>query len=232
MPSDFTNENEKLLLEVAKAFGGLLDQVVFLGGATTFLLVDKGAQVHARKTDDVDVIADLITRADYYRFSDELKKRGFREDQRDGAPLCRWQVDREGISYTVDVMPLAESVLGFTNRWYPEALKNTNLHVIGEDLEIRIVKPLFFLATKFEAYHGRFEGDYFSRDIEDIVCLLEHRKALVIELLDAPEILRVYLKKEFSLLLNSDFLNILPGLVDGTSSYSMVKRQLELMIRA
>jgi predicted nucleotidyltransferase len=129
-------------------------------------------------------------------------------------------------------MPLEKSVLGFANRWYPEALKNTELHVLGEGLEIRVVKPLFFMATKFEAFHGRSEGDYYCKDIEDIVCLLEHRKALAIELLDAPETLHAYLKEEFSLLLNSDFLNLLPGLVDGQSSAAVVKRQLELMIKA
>jgi hypothetical protein len=39
MPRSFANANKKLLLGVATAFGDLLDQVVFLGGATTSLLV-------------------------------------------------------------------------------------------------------------------------------------------------------------------------------------------------
>lgn len=44
MPSNFTSENLRLIEQVAEAFGDLVDQVVFLGGITTSLLVDAAAQ--------------------------------------------------------------------------------------------------------------------------------------------------------------------------------------------
>lgn len=232
MPSNFADENRALLCEVARAFGDLLDQVVFLGGATTSLLVDEGAEANARKTDDVDVIADLLTTADYYHFAEQLRARGFREDQSDGAPLCRWKVQSQSVTYTVDVMPCTAEVLGFANQWYPEALKHTTPHLLEDGCQIDVVQPLYFLATKFEAYHGRFEGDYYSRDIEDIVFVIEHRKNLAVELLDASGDLRDYLKHEFENLNNPEFRNVLPGLLDNEDSLSVVRRQIELMAKS
>lgn len=44
------------------------------------------------------------------RFGERLRALGFREDQREGAPLCRWLVE----DLVVDVMPARERVLGFT----------------------------------------------------------------------------------------------------------------------
>jgi len=78
-----------LLEQIAEAFGDLLDQVVFLGGITTALLVDPAAKGSTRKTADVDVIIDLVSRPKYYEFSEKLREKGFREDQSDGAPICR-----------------------------------------------------------------------------------------------------------------------------------------------
>lgn len=229
MPRSFANANKKLLLGVATAFGDLLDQVVFLGGATTTLLVDQGAEVYARPTDDVDVIADLVTRADYYKFSEDLRAHGFREDQSDKAPLCRWIATHLDVEYTVDVMPIDESILGFSNRWYEESMNTAVQVTLEQGIQIRVVQPLYFLATKFEAFHGRFEGDYLSRDIQDIACLLEHRNDLPLELLDAKPELQEALRNEFRGLSSPDFLNVLPGLLDDPQSLATVKRKIELL---
>jgi hypothetical protein len=66
----------------------------------------------------VEVIAEIGSYAEYTIFSERLRKLGFREDTSEGAPLCRWKQD----DLTLDVMPLDAAVLGFSNRWYPEAL--------------------------------------------------------------------------------------------------------------
>lgn len=65
---------------VASALGELLPQVTFVGGSTTVLLVDEAAHHGIRKTDDVDVIIDVTTQIEYYKFSKKLRELGFRED--------------------------------------------------------------------------------------------------------------------------------------------------------
>ncbi|MBC7881061.1 MAG: hypothetical protein H7Y37_06965 [Anaerolineae bacterium] len=106
------------------ALGGLLPETVFVGGAAMQVhLLDSDADV--RTTEDVDCVVEITTRADYYAYANELRKRGFQEDTREGAPLCRWRF--RGI--TVDVMPCSEEVLGYSNRWYPPGIQSSECFV-------------------------------------------------------------------------------------------------------
>jgi hypothetical protein len=66
----------------------------------------------------VDAIAEITSYAAYAGFSQRLRHLGFREDDNEDAPICRW---RQGKT-TLDVMPLDEKILGFSNRWYRPAL--------------------------------------------------------------------------------------------------------------
>src|ERR1700676_3354505 len=93
-----------------------------------------------------------------------------REDTSEGAPLCRW-VHQHTI---LDVMPLDEKILGFSNRWYKAAMKSSTTKRISPDLEIRMVTGPFFIATKLEAFRGRGKGDFLgSRDLEDLVSVVD-----------------------------------------------------------
>jgi hypothetical protein len=68
----------------------------------------------------------------------------------------------------LDVIPLDERILGFSNRWYPGAMEAAVRRRLADDLEIRMVTAPFFVATKLEAFKGRGRGDFFgSRDLED-----------------------------------------------------------------
>jgi hypothetical protein len=111
--------NVVMLEQVASHLGTLLDKVVFVGGAVTSLLTTDPAATEVRVTMDVDVIVQVISRTDYYRLEKRLRLLGFVHDQSENAPLCRWLID--GIK--VDVMPTDESILGFSNRWYPLAIR-------------------------------------------------------------------------------------------------------------
>lgn len=106
--------NVEMLLAAARAFGDLRDEVVFVGGAVVDLLVTDPAAPRPRFTDDVDVVVEVTTQVEWYALADRLRRRGFREDRREGAPLCRWLAG----DLAVDVMPGIEKVLGFANRWY------------------------------------------------------------------------------------------------------------------
>ena len=77
-------------------------------------------------------------------------------------------------------MPLDEKILGLSNRWYRAAMESSVTERLSDDLEIRIVKGPFFIATKFEAFKGRGKGDYFgSHDLEDLISVVDGRPALV-----------------------------------------------------
>ena len=63
---------------------------MFVGGAVAGVLITYPAMPDIRPTQDVDVICRVIARADYNRLGKQLRERGFQEDTRPGASLCRW----------------------------------------------------------------------------------------------------------------------------------------------
>jgi hypothetical protein len=158
---------------------------------------------------DVDAIAEITSYAENVRFGERLRDVGFTEDTSDGAPLCRWRQDE----VILDVMPLDERILGFSNRWYREAMCAAKVLPLEPSLEIRVITAPFFVATKLEAFKGRGRGDYLaSHDLEDVLSVIDGRSELVKEARSAPEDLRAYLALEFSSLLRDrNFIDALPG---------------------
>jgi len=127
----------------------------------------------------------------------------------EGAPLCRW---KHG-ALTLDVMPLDPKVLGFSNRWYPGALRTAIQFELPNGISIRCITAPYFLGTKLEAFRGRGKGDYFaSYDLEDFVAVVDGRSLLLAEMEAASPDLRSYVGKAVLLLLaDSRFLDALPG---------------------
>jgi hypothetical protein len=79
--------NNLIMIEqVASHFCDLLDQVVFLGGAVTGLFFTENAAEEVRFTQDVDVIVEVTSHADYYQLEAALRKKGFINDQSEDAP--------------------------------------------------------------------------------------------------------------------------------------------------
>jgi predicted nucleotidyltransferase len=76
-------------------------------------------------------------------------------------------------------MPLDQKILGFSNRWYRAAMESSVTVRLWDDLEIRIVRGPFFIATKLGAFQGRGKGDFFgSHDLEDLISVVDGRPAL------------------------------------------------------
>lgn len=199
----------ELLEFVAKRLGPLADEVVFLGGAATALLVTDQAAPQVRFTTDVDVIVEIATLADYYKLGQRLRALGFREDDREDAPLCRWRTG----GVPVDVMPTDGAILGFGNRWYTQTL-STSLQVeLANGCKIRLARAPLFLATKIEAFHGRGEGDFFeSHDLEDLVAVIDGRPNIVDEVMQSIKEVREYLARELAAFMESGvFLPALAG---------------------
>jgi hypothetical protein len=111
--------NLEQLIAAADALRPLLPELMFVGGCVTGLLITDEAAAEPRGTIDVDAIAEIRSYTQYAEFGDRLRCPGFNEDTSEGAPLCRW-IQSETI---LDIMPLDENILGFSNGWYKAAMK-------------------------------------------------------------------------------------------------------------
>jgi len=152
---------------VARALAGETPSVVFVGGTVTALYPLEGG-VEVRPTVDVDCVVDVATTAEYYAFVGRLRTRGFRECTDDNAPLCRLVL----ADVRVDVVATSDTGLGPTNRWYRDAVAEAASHSLA-DIEVRAITPVYFVATKLEAFRGRGGGDYqASHDLEDTLSVL------------------------------------------------------------
>jgi predicted nucleotidyltransferase len=191
----------EMLERVALRLGDLKSQVAFVGGAITGLLITDAGAPPPRPTDDIDLIVEVGVMADYYQLAERLRTLGFAEDTSEEAPVCRWLV--EGIK--VDVMPTSGVPLGFSNRWYSDAIESAEEHEISPGTLVRVVSAPYFIATKIEAYRGRGNGDLASsHDIEDVVAVVDGRAELADECAGSPHGLRAYVAKEMATLLASE----------------------------
>jgi len=218
--------NLRLLKEAAKLLMPVLDDLVFVGGCTTGLLITDQGAGDVRPTFDVDAITGITSYADYASFSERLRRLGFIEDTSEDAPLCRWlQGDTK-----LDVMPLDETILGFSNRWYEPALRSSQDYELEPALQIRVISASYYCATKIEAFKGRGNGDYLSsHDIEDLITVVDGRSELVTELRSAPDDVRSYIAEALSQMLqNRGFIDALPGyLLPDAASQSRITIVLE-----
>jgi len=208
--------NLEMLCKVADALGDLREEVVFVGGAVVNLLLTDPAAVATRPTDDVDVIIEIGGEAERVALRERLVRQGFGEDSSEDAPICRWTT--RGIK--VDVMPTDSSILGFSNRWYRDALRNAKRATPPGCSPIWVITAPYFVATKIEAFRGRGGGDYLaSHDIEDLIVVVDGRQELVDEIDAAPADLRDYVSEAIGeLLQDEDFLDALPGHLAGDSA--------------
>jgi hypothetical protein len=119
--------------------------------------------------------------------------------------MCRWRHGPSAASdeLILDAMPARADLLGFGNRWQAAALPYACPVTLPSGSVVRAVSPPYLMATKLEAFHGRGRGDHLgSRDLEDIVLLVDGRESLVDEVLEAASDVRAYLTDEVGALLD------------------------------
>lgn len=185
------------LEQIAAGLGELRDKVVFVGGAVVELYLPRPAKIRLRPTNDVDCIIQFTTRIEHARFEESLRKHRFRDAAITipKAPICRWIYEE----ILVDFMPTDQAILGFSNRWYPEAVQAKELFRLPSGTEIAICALPYFLATKLEAFKDRGAKDpRASTDLEDIVTLIDGVADLETKLLKSAEPVKLYLKEEFA----------------------------------
>jgi len=201
--------NIEMIIQAARLLGDLREKMAFLGGATTGILITDPAAPELRPTLDIDVIIEIISITEYYQLETALRSLGLKQSMKKGDPICRWMTSE----IILDVMPTDEDILGFSNQWYSDALKNSMTYEIEKNLSIKIVTAPYFLATKIEAFFGRGKNDYlFSHDMEDIISVIDGRKEIIEEVKNSPEELRTFLSETFKAFLQNDsFIESLSG---------------------
>jgi predicted nucleotidyltransferase len=203
-----------MLESVAGALGSdLRERLVFVGGCTTALFItDPITLEDVRATDDVDLIVDLAGYGEWAQLQEQLRQKGFLESPQDEV-ICRMRLGE----LKVDFMPDDAKILGFSNRWYAYGIESAVTHQLTPELEIKVLLPELFVATKLEAYRGRGEGDLItSRDVEDILLVVDGREELLTEVQHAREDIRSFVAEQFRELQKDDeFENFLIGNIRG-----------------
>jgi hypothetical protein len=199
------------LKRLATKLAPFLREIVFVGGVTLGLHITDKAAAPIRSTDDVDVIAEILTYVDYIAFSERLRKAQFTEDTSEEPLTCRWFHGK----LKLDVLALSKEVLGYTNLWYERALNHAISFVLPSGQAIRMITAPYFLGTKMEAFRGRGQMDFLaSHDLEDFVAVIDGRSTILAEIAVSPGDVREYLAEAArSLLSESRFLDAVPGFV-------------------
>ncbi|MDZ7920442.1 hypothetical protein [Rhodoferax sp.] len=221
------NPNLALLLGMAQAMGPLCDQVVFVGGCATGLLLDDAGLMDVRPTEDVDAIVEVASLAGYHRLAEQLMQRGFKQTMADNTPPFRWFWNR----MQLDLVPVNDKVLGFANPWYRVGYTDAVQAELAPGQRVRHLSAPHFLATKFEAFKDRGQNDvYLSHDLEDIMTVVEGRSTLVHEVAGAHDSVRQHVGQAVAGLLKMPaFHNALPGLLSNPEREQTVKMRLTRM---
>jgi len=224
-----SDPNRELFERVVLLLRPVLNELVFVGGCATGLLVTDAAAGGIRPTNDVDAIVDVSSYAKYLELSERLRVIGLVEDAREDAPICRWRHQ----DLIVDVMPTDERILGFSNRWYLPAIQSAQAVVVAGNTA-RLVTPVHFIATKLEAFHGRGADDVaMSHDLEDIVAIIDGRPEIIGEIERSAGDVRTYIRSEITKLLNNrTFMESLSGFLNPDAASQGRRALLEMRLRA
>ena len=195
-------QNITRIKAVYNALGELAPTTIFAGGAVVSLYADRPYD-DTRPTDDIDIVIELIDYHGYAAIEEKLRKKGFVNDF-ESKVICRYKIN--GI--VVDVMPISEKVLGFSNKWYAPGFKRAIDFEIDKQHIVKIFPAAYFIASKLEAFKSRGKDDgRTSSDFEDIVFVLNYRNTIWEELQKADKEVMQYLKNEFSKLLAGNYID-------------------------
>lgn len=197
------NENLQInnIMLVSEALSQELEKFVFVGGSICPLLMENKNRKYSRPTFDVDIAVSVSSLFDFAEIEKSLRKLGFKNDN-SSAVLCRWRLG----DLIVDMMPDKKDILGFTNSYYEEGIKNSKQIKLSNGIKIKVLSLPWFLASKLEAYQGRGKNDpRTSHDIEDIILVLDSRFNLEKDLSEFPDSLRRSIRPNCQNLLKGNY---------------------------
>lgn len=196
-PSNYAFPTLPNLLKAEAVLAPVLGDHIYVGGACVGFYVDDLGAAEIRPTEDVDVILEIATEIERVQLDEKLRRSGLKHDME--GPICRWLLD----NLKIDVMPVDEGILGFSNRWYP-AVVETAIELQLDGFTIRIPNVCAFLATKIEAFSNRGNNEpIISSDFEDIVRVLDGCSFLPIEASESQREVKTFVADTFAAWKNS-----------------------------
>jgi hypothetical protein len=199
---------------------------VFAGGGIVQLLITDPAAQTASHTKDVDIVIEIASYGEYVEIEEALRLAGFKKDSREDAPIVAWYWNGSRI----DILPhKGNGLIPRINRWFPALLTDPVRLELFNGQFAWIASAPSFLATKFEAFFSRGGGDYMvSKDIEDILAVVDGRSELDAELADTNREIAVFLRKCFSdWCSNRRFLDCLPYLIPDSGREDLLIHRLK-----
>jgi predicted nucleotidyltransferase len=194
-----TNINRKATIKVAKALSKLNRKVVFVGGAVVSLYIESNLAEDVRPTKDLDLSFQITTVNQLEELRRDLVELGFKE-ARDEKVICRFTFD----DLLIDVMSTQEIGWAPSNQWYDLGFQHAYAQEL-DDIEINLMPLPYFLAAKLDALFDRGINDlYASRDLEDIVYLLNYVSSINNKVLSGDKAVRHYIAETINEMLNNN----------------------------
>lgn len=203
------------LIEVAGRLRPLEIDFAFLGGCIVPFLLDDPDVMPMRPTNDVDVVLLLIRQSKMAEIEERVRRQGFIHADYASAPLCRWKLGE----ITVDIMPDKDAeFMGLNTRWFSEALRSARPYQVTGG-EVPIISAATFVATKLSAYADRGRGDFYHRDLEDVITVIDGRASFLEEMAACDTQLRKYVGEEVRrYLADPNFVDALVGHLPGDAA--------------
>src|SRR5690606_32620194 len=139
--------NIDLVAQVANGLQELREKMVFVGGAVISLYTDDPAADEIRPTSDIDMTIDLANYAEWAQMQERLAELNFHPDPQ-GHSICSYKYK----DIAIDIMPADDSSIGVSNKWYKPGFQFIQQIQLSENININILPPPYFLATKLEAF--------------------------------------------------------------------------------
>jgi predicted nucleotidyltransferase len=182
------------LLRVARALAPIREQrFVFAGASILPLLLDDPAAPPPRFTIDVDAVVDVLNYSQWERLQTRLRECGMvvRANSDPGkGRVCLFHLDQ----IEVDIMPVRMPVLMRPSRMLELGFQSAGVYEIASDLKILALSAPGFLAAKLEAYGDRGVREFpVSKDLDDVVTLLDNRLNLEGEVSAAPDEMQLFI---------------------------------------
>jgi hypothetical protein len=176
-----------MLSPIAETLAAVEQKFVFVGGTVVPFYITDPQITEFRPTKDVDVIVEAISRNRMDYVEEALRRNGF---QNDPDIIHRFVLG----DTLLDVLPAESRDLETLNRWYRITFDTSQPMLIAPGISIETPTAACFLATKLEAFSRRGGGDFLgSRDIEDVISIIDGRDSIVEEIHLSPLPVRGFL---------------------------------------
>ena len=189
--------NINAIVKVAQALEEINDEVIYVGGAIIGLYATEDGADIPRPTTDIDISVQISTYSQMDELRERLASKGIYPAPEE---MILYRYTYEGI--LIDFIPIEDTPLGPTNKWFKPGFKRAVPIAIGE-IKIRILPVSYFLATKWEAYMNRGDDPRMRHDFEDIIYVLDNNLNLLENVEQAEKEVQAFLK-EMSLKILSD----------------------------